>query len=139
MASHPLERIREIALALPQVTERLSAGAPCFFVADRKPICRFHDAEFANDGRTSIWCPAPTGVRDELVATEPDRFFAPTPSASGVFGDWIGIYLDTKDELAVDWREVAAIIEEAYRLRAPKRLVARFDRQSLRNWPTTRP
>lgn len=73
------------------------------------------------------WCPAPLGVRDELVTSEPDRFFAPTPSASGVFGDWIGVYLDTSGELAVDWDEIAAIIEGAYRLRAPRTLVARLD------------
>ena len=99
----------------------------CFFVWDKKPIVRFHDADFAGDGRVSLWCPAPPGARDELITTEPNRFFAPTPSASGVFGDWIGIYLDTTGELAVDWQEIAAIIEEAYRLRAPKTLVARLD------------
>jgi len=130
MAQTALERIRQIALSLPEVTERLSAGAPCFFVRDKKPICRFHDSDFAGDGRVSVWCPTGPGVRDELVTSEPDRFFAPTPSASGVFGDWIGVYLDTKGELAVDWQEIGAIIEEAYRLRAPKTLVARLDQQS---------
>ncbi len=60
----------------------------------------------------------------ELVTSEPERFFAPTPSGSGVFGDWIVVYLDTEGELAVDWQEVAAIIQEAYRLRAPKASVA---------------
>ena len=125
-----LERIREVALALPDVTERLSAGAPCFFVSDRAPICRFHDGDVTGDGRTSIWCPAPVGVRDELVTTEPDRFFAPTPSASGVFGDWIGCYLDGDAEPGVDWDEVAAIIEVAYRLRASKRQIARLDERS---------
>lgn len=130
MVLHALERVRQIALALPGVTERVSAGAPCFFVSNRKPICRFHDSDFAGDGRTSLWCPSPLGVRDELVTSEPDRFFAPTPSSSGVFGDWIGVYLDTTGELAVEWEEVAAIIEDAYRLRAPKTLMARLDKRN---------
>lgn len=41
----------------------------------------------------------------------------------------IGVYLDTKGELAVDWEEIAAIIEGVRRLRAPKALVARLDKQ----------
>ncbi len=49
MAKHPLDRVRAIALALPEVTERLSHGAPCFFVRDRRPICYFHD-DVAGDG-----------------------------------------------------------------------------------------
>ncbi len=125
-----LEHVRRIVFALPCVTERLSAGAPCFYVGNRKPICRFHDSDFAERGRVSLWCPAPPGVRDELITSEPDRFFGPTPSASGVFGDWIGVYLDTEGGPEVDWHEIAAIIEEAYRLQAPKTLVAELDRSS---------
>lgn len=127
MAEEALKRIRQIALALPEVEERVSHRAPCFYISGKKPICRFHDADFADDGRLSIWCPAPLGVRDELLTGEPERFFAPTPSASGVFGDWIGVYLDTDGDLAVDWQEVAAIVEEAYRLKASKALVAKLD------------
>ena len=129
MAKHPLDRVRAIALALPEVTERLSHGAPCFFVRDRRPICYFHD-DVAGDGRMSIWCPAPAGVQDELVTTDPERFFAPTPSASGVFGNWIGVYLDTTGCAVPDWREIAAIIDDAYRCSAPKRLVAQLDGRS---------
>jgi hypothetical protein len=66
-------------------------------------------------------------VQEDLVAAEPERFFAPTPSASGVVKDWIGVSLDTHDHLAVDWNEIAAIIEDAYRLQAPKRRIAEFD------------
>ena len=127
MAGRELEQVREIALALPEVNERLSHGAPCFFLRDRRPICRFHDAEFAGDERVSLWCPAPEGVREDLVAAEPERFFAPAPSESGVFGDWIAVYLDTQGDLAVDWCEIASIIKDAYRLRAPKQLIAELD------------
>jgi len=130
MAQNDLERVRRVALALPEVTERLSHGAPCFYVRNKKPICRFHDEDFAGDGRVSLWCPAPPGVRGELTTADPDRFFAPTPSASGVFGDWIGVYLDTERELAVDWQEIAAVIEDAYRLQAPKTLIAVLDGRS---------
>jgi len=122
-----LDRIREIALALPGVTERDSHRAPAFYVNDKRPICYFHGSDFGRDGRISLWCPAPEGVREELVDTEPERFFAPTPSASGVFRDWIGVYLDTEGDLGPDWDEIAAIIEAAYRLKAPKKLIAQLD------------
>ena len=34
-----LERVRKIALALPEVNERVSHGEPCFFVRDKRPLC----------------------------------------------------------------------------------------------------
>ena len=39
----PLDRVRRIALALPDVIERTSHGEPCFFVRNRRPLCYFHD------------------------------------------------------------------------------------------------
>ena len=68
----------------PGVNERLSHGAPCFFVQDKRPLCYYHD-DHHGDGRISLWCPAPPGVPEELVGAEPERFFEPTPSASGTF------------------------------------------------------
>lgn len=130
MATPELERVQQLALALPEVSERLSHGAPSFYVRDKRPICRFHHADFAHDGRVSLWCPAPRGVQEELVAADPGRFFAPTPSASAVFKDWIADYLDTKGELAVDWHEINAVIEDAHRLQAPKTLVAKLNNQN---------
>ena len=59
-------------------------------------------------------------------AAEPDRFFAPTPSATGAFSNWVAMYLDTTGAAAVDWAEVEAMLEEAYRLIAPRRLVDRL-------------
>jgi hypothetical protein len=126
MAETQLEQLRQIALDLPGVSERISHHAPTFYVG-KKPICRFHDADYAGDGRISMWCPAPPGVREEVVTADPERFFAPTPSASGVFGNWIGVYLDTEGELAVDWHEITAIVEEAYRVQASRKLVAELD------------
>ena len=59
---------------------------------------------------------------------DPRRYFQPTPSASGVFSGWLGVYLDTVEDDRVDWKEVAAIIEDAFRTVAPKTLVAQLDR-----------
>ncbi|MGI9621441.1 MAG: MmcQ/YjbR family DNA-binding protein, partial [Acidimicrobiales bacterium] len=92
MAENVLDRLRSVALALPGVEERVSHRAPCFYVGKRA-FCRFHDADFGSDDRVAMWCLSPPGVADELAAAEPDRFFQPTPSANGVFADWLGIYL----------------------------------------------
>jgi hypothetical protein len=121
MEGDELEQVRRVALALPGVTERVSHGEPCFFVQDKRPLCYFHD-NHRGDGRISLWCPAPPGVPADLTASEPDRFFRPT-SASGVFANWLGVYLDTGGEDRVDWDEIAGIVEDAFRAVAPKTLI----------------
>jgi hypothetical protein len=66
-------------------------------------------------------------VQEELVGTEPDRFFTPQTSARGVFSSWLGVFLDLPGNHRVDWDEIAAILEDAYRNVAPKSLVAELD------------
>jgi hypothetical protein len=105
-------------MALPEVTEKLSHGAPAFFV--RKQFVMLwpdghHDHQFPH-----LWCAAPPGAQDELAATEPDRFFRP-PYVGG--RGWLGVRLDGQ----VDWEAVAVICEDAFRVVAPKKLVAALD------------
>ena len=126
MEGDELDNVRRIALALPGVTERTSHGEPCFFVQGKRPLCYFHD-NHRGDGRISLWCPAPAGMPADLTASEPDRFFHPTPSASGVFATWLGVYLDTDGDDRVDWGEIAGIIEDAFRTVAPKTLIDELD------------
>ncbi len=126
---NPLDRVRRIALALPEVSERTSHGEPCFFVRDRRPLCYFHD-NHNGDGRISLWCPAPPGVQDEMVSAEPARFFAPPTSASGVFSGWLDVYLDNPPLDRPGWNEIAAIFEDAYRQVAPKTLITAWDNRS---------
>ena len=116
-----LDQLRELALALPDVNERVSHGAPCFFIGDQIAVCYFHDSNHRGDGRVSLWCPAPPGVQAEMVATEPGRFFAPPNSANGTFSDWLGLFLDTDGDDTVDWDEVAVLLDDAYRTVAPGR------------------
>ena len=127
MATLELVRVRAIALGLPEVTERLSHGATCFFVRDKRPLCYFHDHH--NDDRVSLWCPAPPGMQAALVADEPTRFFKPPTSASGTFSDWLGVFLDPSGDAAVDWDEIADILDDAFRLVAPATAVAELDRR----------
>jgi hypothetical protein len=127
-----LSRVRKIVLALPEVSERLSHGEPCFFVQDKRPICYYHE-DRNGDGRTSLWCPTPPGVQEELVTADPERFFKPPTSASGTFSEWLGCFLDTRGEHRVDWDELSAILEDAFRQIAPKRLIAEL--HSLKSNP----
>ena len=113
----PLEHLRAICASLPGVTEKLSHGEPTWFV--RKTFVMF--ADHHHDDRLAFWCAAPPGAQEELVATDPQRFFR--PPYVGVRG-WVGVYLDVPD---VDWTEIEEIVLDAYRQVAPKRMVAQLD------------
>jgi hypothetical protein len=117
-AEDPLARLRAICLAFPEASERLSHGEPTWFVGGKKSFATY--ADHHHDDRLAFWCPAPEGVQAEMVAAEPERFFVP-PYVGG--RGWLGVRLD----VSVDWDEVAGIVEEAYRLVAPRKLVARLD------------
>jgi hypothetical protein len=123
MGKRELDRVRKIALALPEVNERLSHGEPCFFVQDKRPVCYYHD-DHNGDGRISLWCPAPPGAQEALISTEPGRFFKPPMSATGIFSGWLGVFLDTGQ---VDWDAIAEIVEDAFRYVAPKKLIVELD------------
>ena len=113
-----VERLRALCTALPEVEERLSHGEPTWFVRGRKTFVMLSDHH--HDDRLGFWCAAPVGVQEELVSTEPDRFFR--PPYVGHRG-WLGVYLD----VPVDWDEIAAIVTEAYRVIAPKSLSRLLD------------
>jgi hypothetical protein len=111
-------RLRTICLSFPGVTERPSHGSTAFFAGKQFVMLWLdghHEHRFAH-----LWCAAPPGVQDELVTTEPDRFFRP-PYVGG--RGWLGVRLDG----AVDWGELGHICEEAYRTVAPRTLVAELD------------
>ncbi|ADB33602.1 conserved hypothetical protein [Kribbella flavida DSM 17836] len=114
-----LERLRALCLALPEVTERLSHGEPTWFVRGRKTFVMF--ANRHHDDRVGCWCAAPEGAQEELLATDPERFFR--PPYVGHRG-WVGVYLDVED---VDWDQLADVVRDAYRQVAPKSLVAQLE------------
>jgi hypothetical protein len=110
-----LERIRVICLALPEASERLSHGAPTFFVRGKRAFLMVL-TNFHGDGRFAIWCAAPEGMQPMLVEAEPERFFV--PPYVGHRG-WLGVRLDR----GLDWDELAGIAEDAYTEVAPPKLV----------------
>ncbi|HYY81049.1 MAG TPA: MmcQ/YjbR family DNA-binding protein [Actinomycetes bacterium] len=118
MPTDPLERLRRLCLALPETTERQSHGEPTWFVRDRKTFVSY--ADHHHDDRLAFWCAAPPGAQEALVAADPGRYFR--PPYVGHRG-WLGVYLD----VAVDWEEIGDLVADAWRMVAPKRLLAELD------------
>jgi len=113
-----LEHLRRLCLALPEVTERLSHGEPTWFVRGKKTFVTF--ANQHHDDRVAFWCAAGPDVQQTLVAQAPESYFR--PPYVGHRG-WLGVYLDVE----VDWDVVADLVEDAYRVIAPKTLVAQLE------------
>lgn len=112
-----LSRIREICLSLPEAVEKPFGGhtAPSFRVRDKLFVMTSEDG-------LSMTFKAGPGVQEALVAENPERFFVPRYTGSK---GWVGVRLHDDH----DWDEMAELIEDSYRLIAPKRLVNLLDRQ----------
>jgi hypothetical protein len=117
-----LERLREVCLGLPETSERLSHGAPTFFVREKRAFVMVM-TDHHGDGRFALWCAAPEGMQKMLVEADPERFFV--PPYVGHRG-WLGVRLDR----GLQWDEVAGIAEDAYAEVAPAKLVAEARRES---------
>lgn len=117
MSNNQIDRVRTICLALPESSEKLSHGEPTWFVK-KKVFCMFANNHHG-DGHIAVWLPAPSGAQAALIEADPRKFFR--PPYVGVRG-WIGIELKKVRD-----RELAAHIRTAWRLVAPKKLVAAFE------------
>jgi hypothetical protein len=111
-----LAKLREICLGLPETSERLSHGAPTFFIREKRAFVMVM-TDHHGDGRFALWCAEPDGMQKMLVEADPERFFV--PPYVGHRG-WLGVRLDRE----LHWDEVAGIAEDAYAEVAPKKLVA---------------
>ena len=110
-----LAKLREVCLAFPETSERLSHGAPTFFVREKRSFLMVL-TNHHGDGRFAIWCAAPDGMQKMLVETDPERFFV--PPYVGHRG-WLGVRLDR----GIHWDELTGIAEDAYADVAPAKLV----------------
>jgi predicted DNA-binding protein (MmcQ/YjbR family) len=105
-------RLRDICLSLPEAVEKSFGGhtAPSFRIRDKLFVMTSEDG-------LSMTFKAGPGVQQALLAEAPERFFV--PAYVGAKG-WVGARLD----LDQDWDEIAELIEDSYRMIAPKRLSA---------------
>src|SRR3954469_5634534 len=99
--------VRELALSLPETEERSSYGTPGFRVKDRL------FARIREEGVLVVWC-CDEGEKDFLLRADPGKFFT-VPHYDGHASVLVRL-------AAVDRDELAELLTEAWRVRAPKRL-----------------
>ena len=104
--SSPLERVRRICLALPEVNERESHGSPTFFIRDKRSFVTYQD-DHHGDGRLALWCASSSDVQQILATSRPEQFFVP-PYVAHL--GWIGVRLDRD----LSWDEIAGVITYAH-------------------------
>jgi len=115
-----LNRVREIALGLPQADEVVSHGMPCFGIEKGKKFAWF-TRDHHGDGIIAVL--VKTTAPDEqatLTEADPARYYRPA-----YFGDdWVGIRLDLGDN---DWDHIAGRLRASWRQIAPKKLLGLMD------------
>ena len=116
--SDPLERLRAIIGAWPETREKLSHGSPTWW-GGRKTFATFADNHHG-DGRVAVWVKSSFGEQELRVEADPETFFV--PPYLGPSG-WVGMRLDRDP----DWQEVELLLEEGYRMVAPKRAIKALD------------
>jgi len=117
---NPLERVRGICLDLPDTSEKEAWQRPTFRVRTKMFVMYMDNHH--DDGRLAMWIKALPESQEMLVDADPERFFV--PPYMGPSG-WIGLRLDRKP----DWDELAELVEDGYRLAAPKKLIAVLDQE----------
>ncbi|MEW1615601.1 MULTISPECIES: MmcQ/YjbR family DNA-binding protein [unclassified Streptomyces] len=103
--------VRSAALSLPDTTEKLAWGQPTFRVAGKI---------FASlgDDDTAMGVKCPMQDRAELIAAEPDKFFLKEGHDDKYA--WMRVRLAALEDAA----ELAAVLADAWRQVAPRRLLA---------------
>ena len=114
-----LDRLRGICLGFPGAWEKVAWSAPTFRVGDRQ-FAMFVDNHHGV-GFAGVWLKAPEGAQEELVASDPARFYV--PPYVGTAG-WVGVRLDGKTK----WTLLAGLLAEAYRGAAATQSAARIAR-----------
>jgi len=107
------EDVVAIGTRLPGVEVGTSFGTPALR-AGGKGMCRLR-----RDPDALVLRVSDLGEREALLQGQPEAFFS-TPHYDG--HPYVLVRLE-----AVDPQELAELLEEAWRLRAPKRLVAQYD------------
>jgi hypothetical protein len=116
------KRLVKLCSSLPEV-DASAVGVANQHMAFRvrKKTLAYYLYDHHGDGRVALCCKAATGEQGGLVEQDPRRFFV--PPYLGPKG-WVGVRLDLSK---VDWGEIAYLVGMAYRLSAPRALVARLE------------
>lgn len=118
------DRVRRLALALPETHARDSHGSPGFRVGTEKSGKFFAHFNNQHHGEEHIAVLVKTGGIDELlslVEAQPEVYFKPAYyGASG----WVGVILNRP---GVDWDHVEEWLQRSWRAVAPARLTRLLD------------
>ena len=106
---------------LPEATATLQPGHDHMSLEVRGKRFGWMLDDHQGDGRLALNCRGPTGANKMLVTAEPDLFHLPRYLWHR---GWIGAWLDIGK---VDWSAVDAVLTDAYRMTAPRALVARMN------------
>lgn len=109
--------IRRIALSFPDAEERASYGGRPSWRTPKRIFTWIRDDPEA----LVVWVES-TEDKDALIASEPDKFFT-TPHYDGE--PIVLVHLDGVDE-----HEAAELVTDSWRLRAPRKLVQRWEHGS---------
>jgi len=112
-AETQLERVRRICAGLPSFSEKVSHGAPTFFVQKDKGVFVMFMDNHHSDGHLSVWVPAKPGMQTALIDEAPKTYFKPPYVGSS---GWIGIELNQIGDEALTIH-----IREAWELAARKK------------------
>lgn len=116
MSEDARNRLRTTCLKLPDAAEEYGGvGSPSYKVRDK-----IFAMQHPMNDRPSLWMKAPKGFQEVITNAEPERFFV--PPYVGHHG-WIGLWLDVEQ----DWGFVADLIEDSYRITAPKKLIKQLE------------
>jgi uncharacterized protein YdhG (YjbR/CyaY superfamily) len=126
-----LERVRRFCAALPHVTEKLSHGAPAFFVDKDKGVFAMFVDNHHEDGHLAVWLPVPEGLQSALIEEEPATYFK--PPYVGPSG-WVGIELARirDDALGGHLREAWQLVARKMKRSRPPDLSGRLRSRRLR-------
>lgn len=102
---------------MPEAHEVEAWGEPTFRVRNKIFAMYASAGSHHGAGNHAVWCNSTRTNQDLLVHREPDRYLS--PPHVGPKG-WIDIRLDDDP----DWTQVTALLRDAWKLRAPKRLAA---------------
>lgn len=116
-----LERVAELAMALPEAEARSTFGSPGWGIARGKYFAHFSDRRHGSEHIALIVKTSGVDEMEALIEQAPDRYFRPPfYGASG----WVGIVLDRKD---LAWEDIEHWLQRSWRAVAPKRLTKLLD------------
>ena len=110
-----LDRVRALAMALPEADEVTSHGMPCFGIVKGKKFAYFTQ-DHHGDGKTALLVKI-SGADEQaaLIEMDEDRYYRPAYFGEG----WVGIRLDLGD---TDWDAIGEWLRKSWLAIAPKKL-----------------